>query len=219
MESIREGMSGRKVAQIIDGNFKYLEDKIDNFTVAQYNQLLDRVVQAEQYVIDATTNQVILADNEDTAVVGGLLKLADRPYKADGLSGKGFKILRQRLYAVTSSNCPFNEMGTDCEECCECCIEDCINESIIPNKYIRNVLLQEDFNHSNTIFIVRYDFDLNGKELVLLDDCEIRFEGGTFKNGTLNLNNAKVLGMVGDYKDYFTDVKVKNPHSAQASLF
>jgi len=30
MEKIREGMTGRRVADIIENNFKYLEDKIDD---------------------------------------------------------------------------------------------------------------------------------------------------------------------------------------------
>ena len=220
MEQIREGMSGKKVAKVISDNFEYLEGKIDCFVTKCYNELLDRVSQAEQYLVDQSEKQLILADNEDTAVIGGLLKLADRPYKGDGLSGKGFKILRQRLYALNTSNCPFNEEGTNCEECCDCNEEcSCHNNSIIPNKYTKNVLLQKDFNHTNTIFVVRYDFDLNGQDIIMLENCELRFEGGTFKNGSINLNNAKILGTVGDMTDYFTNVTVTNPHPAQQELF
>lgn len=217
MTEIREGMSGKRVAQIISENFKYLDDKIENKVVTTYNELLDRVKNAEMYVVESTKQQVILADNEDTTVIGGKLKLADREFLNDGYSGKGFKILRQRLYGVHECNCPFNEFGDNCENTCECCC--CQNEPLQPNKYIRNVLLQDDFNWSNTRYIVRYDFDLNGQTIKLPAGCDIVFEGGTFKNGTLNLNNAKVHGMIGSYTDYFTNTTVQNPHSAQTSIF
>lgn len=218
MEQIREGMSGKRVADIISSNFKYLDDKINNGLTTNHTELLNRVTQLEQYVIDTTKNQVVSADNEDTHVVAGALKLADRKYEGDGFSGKGFKILRQRLYALNTTNCPFNEMDTNCNECCDCC-SNCINSSIVPNKYVRNVLLQKDFNHNHTIFVVRYDFDLNGQDIMLLSDCEIRFEGGTFKNGSIDLNQAKVHGMIGDYTDYFINVTVNHPHPAQESIF
>lgn len=219
MEKIREGMTGRRVAEVIENNFKYLEDKIDDIKLNQYNELLDRVAQAEQYIVDTAEKQVILADEEDTTIVSGTLKLADREYKGDGLSGKGFKILRQRLYATNTANCPINEEGVNCDECCDCCGDCCQNESIIPNKYAKNVLLQKDFNHTHTIFIVRYDFDLNGENITLLEDCELRFEGGTFKNGAIDLNGAKVHGMIGDYTDYFINVEITDPHKAQETIF
>jgi carbohydrate-binding DOMON domain-containing protein len=45
----------------------------------------------------------------------------------------------------------------------------------------------------NTIFIVQYDYDLNNKFISLPINSVLLFLGGSFKNGTLILNNTLVL--------------------------
>lgn len=56
-----------------------------------------------------------------------------------------------------------------------------------------NVLTQELFkdedNHplENTIFHVQYDYDLQGEEITVPDGAVLKFEGGSFTNGTLVL--------------------------------
>ena len=48
----------------------------------------------------------------------------------------------------------------------------------------KNVLTQEMINEPNTIYEIRYDFDLNGKEITLPEYCGLRFNGGSFNNGS-----------------------------------
>jgi hypothetical protein len=50
----------------------------------------------------------------------------------------------------------------------------------------KNVLTQEMVNKENTIYEIKYDFDLNGKSISIPENCSLKFEGGSFKNGTLN---------------------------------
>lgn len=73
----------------------------------------------------------------------------------------------------------------------------------------KNILTQNDFiNKPNTIFVLRYDFDLNNESIVLENNCEIILEGGTIKNGNINLNNAKLIHYIGNITDYFINCNV-----------
>lgn len=51
-----------------------------------------------------------------------------------------------------------------------------------------NSLSQEMISIPNTIYEVRYDFDLGGKEIIIPTGCVLKFEGGSFRNGTINFN-------------------------------
>ena len=57
----------------------------------------------------------------------------------------------------------------------------------------KNVLTQDMINEENTVYEIRYDFDLNEKEIVILNGCILIFNGGSLKNGTLNGNNTKLV--------------------------
>lgn len=48
-----------------------------------------------------------------------------------------------------------------------------------------NILTQEDFNDTNTIYVVQYDFDLDGESVTIPENCVLEFEGGCLSNGTL----------------------------------
>ena len=48
-----------------------------------------------------------------------------------------------------------------------------------------NVLTQEMINQANTIYEIRYDFDLNGADIQIKDGCVLSFVGGSLKNGTI----------------------------------
>lgn len=50
-----------------------------------------------------------------------------------------------------------------------------------------NVLTQAMINQANTIYEIRYDFDLNGVEIIIPDNCILMFKGGGFKNAHLIL--------------------------------
>lgn len=61
---------------------------------------------------------------------------------------------------------------------------------------------------ANTIYEIRYNFDLNGEEITIPENCVLKFNGGSFKNGILNGNSAYI-----DNKEntlIFKDVKINN---------
>ena len=44
----------------------------------------------------------------------------------------------------------------------------------------------------NTIFEIRYDYDLGGAEVTIPEGCTLKFEGGSISNGTVVVNNSTI---------------------------
>lgn len=51
------------------------------------------------------------------------------------------------------------------------------------NGVVKNILTQDMINQDNTIYEIRYDFDLNNKTIDIPKNCILKFEGGAFNNG------------------------------------
>ena len=54
----------------------------------------------------------------------------------------------------------------------------------------KNILTQEMISQANTVYEIRYDFDLSGATINIPENCTLDFQGGSFSNGTLNGNNT-----------------------------
>lgn len=72
----------------------------------------------------------------------------------------------------------------------------------------KNLLTQNMLNDSNTVYEIRYDFDLNGVTLIIPDNCLLKFNGGSISNGVLNGNNTKIQ-VIGTY-EIFNNILLKN---------
>ena len=68
-----------------------------------------------------------------------------------------------------------------------------------------NILTQEDFNQENTIYVVQYDFDLNGAEIDVPSGSIIEFDGGSISNGTISGNHTQIST---DSENIFTNVVI-----------
>ena len=55
-----------------------------------------------------------------------------------------------------------------------------------------NLLTQDVFNQYNTIYEIRYDFDLNGQEITIPEGCVLDFQGGSLNNGILTGSNTSI---------------------------
>lgn len=60
-------------------------------------------------------------------------------------------------------------------------------------KELRNILTPIMMNQTNTIYVIRYDFDLNGETIEMQEGCTLKFEGGCFKNGILKGNSTHIV--------------------------
>lgn len=58
----------------------------------------------------------------------------------------------------------------------------------------KNILTQDMISEPNTIYEIRYDFDLNGAEITIPKNCTLYFIGGTLRNGTIKYDNTYILG-------------------------
>ena len=122
--------------------------------------------------LKANRNEVPAPDEEDLTIEKGLLKLKDKKYNHYNYSGLGRCYLRKNM--VDGVNVLTQEMF--------------FNTDGSPKK--------------NTRYIIQYDYVLNHATLQIPEGCELSFEGGSIKNGTIVLNETLVrpLGCrIGDY--------------------
>ena len=64
-----------------------------------------------------------------------------------------------------------------------------VNDGV--NKNVRkNILTQDMINQLNTIYVIRYDFDLDREIIEIKQGCTLKFEGGSLINGTLKGTNT-----------------------------
>lgn len=57
----------------------------------------------------------------------------------------------------------------------------------------RGFLLTNQINCENTIYRIKYDFDLNGEKVTIPTGCVLKFEGGCIRNGLLVGNHTKII--------------------------
>lgn len=113
----------------------------------------------------------ILPDEEDLTKSpadengNSYLSLKDREYNPNDFSGLGRIILRKNIVEI---------------------------EDPVYGKVKKNVLYQDMFTQSNTIYEIRYDFDLNGQEITIPEGCVLDLQGGRLDNGTIVGNNTKI---------------------------
>ena len=55
----------------------------------------------------------------------------------------------------------------------------------VVNNERKNILTQDKINKANTIYVIKYDFDLGGEEITIPDNCVLKFEGGSLSNGAI----------------------------------
>lgn len=58
-----------------------------------------------------------------------------------------------------------------------------------------SLLTQDMVNDANTIYEIRYGFDLNGQVITLKNGCTLLFNGGKINNGSIICNYTNILGI------------------------
>ena len=77
-----------------------------------------------------------------------------------------------------------------------------VTDSVNKNVY-KNVLTQEMINEPNTVYEIRYNYDLNGQKITIRNECVLKFTGGSLKGGKLETNNVYIKG----FPKLYVDVK------------
>ena len=61
-------------------------------------------------------------------------------------------------------------------------------------KEFRNILTQDMINQPNTIYEIRYDYDLDDRKIILNEEISLCLVGGDIKNGKIVCNNTWIYG-------------------------
>lgn len=156
-------------------------NKESNWELHQFTGVLNQwnnvtlwndIFNIERYAVNS-----LLPDEEDTTRTeidkngNSYLKLKDKEYNPLEFSGYGKKTLRKKIVTVKTSSRSSKRI---------------------------NILEGSVFKDPNTIYEIKYDFDLNNSTVTLPENCILLFNGGKISNGKLNLNNTLVypLGIV-----------------------
>lgn len=65
----------------------------------------------------------------------------------------------------------------------------------------KNILTSSMLTNTNTIYVIQYDYDLNGATLNVPSGCTLHFDGGSVSNGTLNGSYTIIEG--GNYQLFY----------------
>lgn len=57
----------------------------------------------------------------------------------------------------------------------------------------KNKSFAEQLTQENTIYEIRYDFDLGGASVTIPSNCVLKFNGGKITDGTIALNDARIF--------------------------
>lgn len=168
----------RKIGQIItflNPASKWELYQFQGTSILQWNELSlwNDFFNLDSYVIKSILpDEEDLTKSENDGKGNSYLSLKDREYNPDEFSGLGKVILRKNIMEVETE-----EYG----------------------KVKKNVLLQDMINKPNTIYEIRYDFDLNNQEITIPEGCTLNFQGGRFSNGRIVGNSTVLCG------NYFID--------------
>lgn len=80
----------------------------------------------------------------------------------------------------------------------------------------KNILTQDMINKPNTIYEIRYDFDLDGAEISIKDNCVLRFEGGSLNNGKVK-NAFYYRGIIKGSAIYLSNSIVDNSNVSECT--
>ena len=160
----------RKIGQVItflneEGKWKLYQ--FQGTSILQWNEesIWVDIIQS----VAIATN--IVPDEEDvTGITQGeatVIKFKDKTYNPDDYSGLGRVYLRKNIVTVKD-----HESGLEIET---------------------NLLTQEMLGRANTIYIIQYDYNLNGQTITVPENCILQFEGGSFRNGTVVGNNTVIV--------------------------
>ena len=162
----------RKIGQVItflntEGNWELYQFQGESILQWNNNTLwVDLLAE-----IEAKVN--VVPDEEDITGVKSedktVIKFKDKQYNPDEFSGLGRVYLRKNIVEIEDDLGQLNRI---------------------------NLLQQSMLSKENTIYIIQYDYDLNGQEITVPENCVLQFEGGSISRGTLVGDNTKISSSI-----------------------
>lgn len=136
------------------------------------------------FIINGVESHVDVVASTDTTTekvaAKIVLKLAESMVEYEVSQNASTITLTRKFGGKVSTPSSFSAVGTGAS----CIITD-------SNKIeLRNILTSAMISQPNTIYEIRYDFDLNGETVQMKEGCTLRFEGGSLNNGILKCDNT-----------------------------
>ena len=161
--------------------YKILRKNLQEVTCAITKIQVTKAPTTDGYVsiiINGVETHVDLVASTDNTVALVAKKIADRLSETmdeyvTSIDGALVTCTRRFGGDVTTSS--FSGVNTETEAT--------ISES--SKTELRNLITAVMLNQSNCIYEIRYDFDLDGKTLEVPENCTLKFEGGSLRNGTI----------------------------------
>lgn len=193
--------NGRSVTKFADRSYspqnfsgkgyKILRKNIKPVSLAVTEIVVSSVPTSDGYmsfIINGIENHVDVVASTDTTTEKVAEKIAtklnDTMSEYDVSRSASTITLTRKFGGIVSTPSSFSAVGTGAS----CSIEDSTKTEL------RNLLTPVMINQPNTIYEIRYDFDLNGYTIEMPDGCTLVFNGGEFTNGAIISNNTKVEG-------------------------
>ena len=144
------------------------------------------------------------ADNEDLEEViqdgKSVLHFKNKLYNPEEYSGYGRVWLRKNIKKSSL---------------CDCC-DDTKKNILTQNMFFK----QDNISpNTNTIYIIQYDYDLDGNTITIPSDSVLVFDGGSFSNGQIILDNTLVVPPTLDLNDVFKNITIGGTYKEGQTIY
>ena len=144
------------------------------------------------------------ADNEDLEEViqdgKSVLHFKNKLYNPEEYSGYGRVWLRKNIKKSSL---------------CDCC-DDTKKNILTQNMFFK----QDNISpNTNTIYIIQYDYDLDGNTITIPSDSVLVFDGGSFSNGQIILDNTLVVPPTLDLNDIFKNITIGGTYKEGQTIY
>ena len=146
------------------------------------------------FIINGTETHVDVVSSTDTTTEAVAKKIADKlteTMEEYEVSADASTITLTRKFGGTASTSSFSANSTGAS----CSISDSSKIEL------RNLITSVMVSQPNTIYEIRYDFDLNGETIEIPEGCTLKFEGGSLRNG--KLKGGKTLIKAEPYRIFY----------------
>lgn len=170
--------------QDLQGDWKIyqFDGELNNFSNTDYwKDLFDFKYPIVNSVLPDEEDLTLTLPNEDN---NSFIKLKDKEYDTTNFSGIGTKIIRKNIIEITQDDGTIKRI---------------------------NYLSPDVFNSENTIYEIKYEFDLNGQTINIPNNCVLKFNGGNICNGTITYNNTYIENFNKSYSNVVVTGTVANP--------
>ena len=229
VKKITEGMTAPQVAELIDENFKNIWDSIDEnrygFNVTVYG-LKGGSHNIETAIRDVPPEKRTLGQKVTFLTIEGFwvtyqnqsLSLNEYTNERDWVQETGISTVEG---GININNNPDNEDLTATESGQLKLADKEFSKSsfsgfgrVFLRKNIvdgNNVLTQGMLAKENTRYIIQYDYDLQGEDIIIPKGCVLDFQGGSLDNGNLDCNNCYIESNINSiFRDINLSGEVQN---------